>query len=104
SAEATLGTTRTKLTATSTAQHRANEDRRTLLSADAYTRAAWADADQKLAGATQAAFFQGLDIGSLQTCLGGVKGALGQIASHNNTQAGLDLSGVSPSCQTVDGG
>jgi hypothetical protein len=97
SAEATLGTTRTKLTSTSRAQHRANEDQRALLSADAYTRAVWADGDQKLAGVTQAAFFQGLDIGSLQTCLGGVKGALAQIANDNNTQAGMDLSGVSPS-------
>jgi hypothetical protein len=104
SAEATLGTTRTKLASTSRAQHRANEDRRALLAADAYTRAVWADADQKLAGANQAAFFQGLDIGSLQTCLGGVKGALAQIANHDNTQAGMDLSGVSPSCETVDGG
>ena len=104
SAEATLGTTRAKLTSTSRAQHRASAHRRALLSADAFTRAVWADVDQKLAGATQAAFFQGLDIGSLQTCLGGVKGALAQIADHNNAQAGMDLSGVSPSCETVDGG
>jgi hypothetical protein len=104
SAEATLGTTRAKLTSTSRAQHRAGAHRSALLSADAFTRAVWADADQKLAGATQAAFFQGLDIGSLQTCLGGVKGALAQIATHDNAQAGMDLSGVSASCETVDGG
>jgi type II secretory pathway pseudopilin PulG len=51
-----------------------------------------------------AAYLQGLDIGTLRTCLGGVQGALGQIAADDNARAGIDLSSVATACMTLDGG
>ena len=37
---------------------------------------------------------QGVGINTLQTCLGGVKSAFGQITAKNNTQAAKDISAV----------
>jgi hypothetical protein len=50
------------------------------------------------------AFLQGLDIGTLQSCLGGVKGALQQISTNDNSGATTDLSSVSGACMTLAGG
>jgi hypothetical protein len=57
-----------------------------------------------LSGTDQTAFLQGLDIGTLNTCLGGVNDAYQQIAAGDNTAATQDISGVSAACLTVDGG
>jgi hypothetical protein len=57
-----------------------------------------------LATTNQTASLQGLDIGTLQTCLGGVRGAYQQIAAHNTTQATGDIAAVSTACLTLDGG
>ncbi len=63
-----------------------------------------ASADASLNGTDTLAFLQGLDIGTLQTCLGGVKSSLGQIAARNNQQAAQDIAAVSTACLTLDGG
>jgi beta-xylosidase len=60
--------------------------------------------EQTLSGANQAASLQGMDIGILQTCLGGVQRALGQIGAHNNTAAADDISAVSTACLALQGG
>ena len=57
-----------------------------------------------LASANAHAVVQGASIGSLQTCLGGVQNALGQISAGNNGQAAKDISAVSGPCSALDGG
>jgi beta-xylosidase len=47
---------------------------------------------------------QGAAIGTLQTCLEGVNGALQQISAHNKTQATADISSASGACLTLEGG
>ena len=47
---------------------------------------------------------QGVGIDTLQTCLGGVKSAFGQIAAKNNAQAAKDISAVSGACTQLAGG
>jgi beta-xylosidase len=50
-----------------------------------------------------AASLEGLDIATLQTCLGGVRGALQQIAGRDNSAAIGDISAVSSACLMLDG-
>jgi hypothetical protein len=57
-----------------------------------------------LTGAQGTAYLQGLDIGTLQSCLGGVKGALQQISANDKALATQDISSASGACMTVDGG
>jgi beta-xylosidase len=63
-----------------------------------------AAANVSLASTNVHALLQGANIGSLQTCLGGVQNALGQISSNNNAQAAKDISAVSGPCSALDGG
>jgi hypothetical protein len=57
-----------------------------------------------LSSTTKTVSDQGVDITTLQSCLGGVNGALQQIAAHNETQATGDIASVSGACLTLDGG
>jgi hypothetical protein len=50
------------------------------------------------------AYLQALAITTLQTCLGGVKGALGRISAHDPTGATQDIAAVSNACLKLDGG
>lgn len=50
------------------------------------------------------AYLQGLNINTLQTCLGGVQNALAQIRARNNNQAAQDISAVSGPCTQLAGG
>ncbi len=50
------------------------------------------------------AFLQGASIDTLQTCLGGVQNALGQISANDNSKAAKDISAVSAPCSALDGG
>jgi Glycosyl hydrolases family 43 len=50
------------------------------------------------------ALFQGASIGTLETCLGGVRTSFQQIANHNNDLAAEDISAVSGACLSLDGG
>ncbi len=57
-----------------------------------------------LSTTTAHALLQGASISTLQTCLGGVQKALGQISAGDNTQAARDISTVSGPCSLLDGG
>jgi hypothetical protein len=59
---------------------------------------------QTLATTSKAEFLQGLDIGTLGTCLSGVKGAYQQIAAHDNAAATGDIAGASSDCLALDAG
>jgi beta-xylosidase len=47
---------------------------------------------------------QGQGTDTLQTCLGGVKSAFGEITANNNAQAANDISAVSGACTQLAGG
>ncbi len=51
-----------------------------------------------------AAYLQGVDIGTLESCLGGIQNALSAIRSNNNDQATKDISAVSAACTQLEGG
>jgi hypothetical protein len=63
-----------------------------------------ATTDQTLAATNKSAYIQGVDIGTLHTCLGGVQAALQQIRGHDNAAATGDISAVSSACLTLEGG
>jgi Glycosyl hydrolases family 43 len=75
-----------------------------LQSSDMTTRGQLSATRQKLSGTDTFAFLQGVDIGTLQTCLGGVQNSYQQIGAHNNSQAADDLSTVSAACSALGGG
>jgi hypothetical protein len=50
------------------------------------------------------AYIDGLAIGTLRTCLGGVQAALQQITAHDNSGATADISAVSAACLSLDAG
>jgi Glycosyl hydrolases family 43 len=60
--------------------------------------------NESLANANVHAYVQGVGIDTLQTCLGGVKSAFGQIAAKNNGQAAKDITSVSGACTQLAGG
>jgi beta-xylosidase len=51
-----------------------------------------------------AAYLQGININTLETCLGGIQNALSAIKANNNAQATSDISAVSASCEQLEGG
>src|ERR1700693_2954640 len=51
-----------------------------------------------------AAYLQGVDINTLEPCLGGIQNALSAIKSNNNAQATTDISAVSSACTQLEGG
>ena len=63
-----------------------------------------AAADGSLVATDKTASALGLDIGTLQTCLGGLQGAYKQIAADNSTLATDDIAVVSAACLSLDGG
>jgi hypothetical protein len=57
---------------------------------------------QSLSASNKSAYLQGLDIGTLHTCLGGVQNALAQIQAGDNNAATDDISGVSGACLSLE--
>lgn len=57
-----------------------------------------------LAGTDADVSLQGIDITTLEACLGGVEGAFDQIAGNDNNKAAQDISGVSGPCLSLAGG
>ena len=57
-----------------------------------------------LNNAKLAAYLTGVDVDTLETCLGGVQNALGAIRVNNNAQATQDISAVSTACTQLAGG
>ncbi len=63
-----------------------------------------ATTDRELSHSRTDAFLLGIDVGTLQTCLGGVRSSLLAVAAHDSPGAAGDLSSVSTACGTlVDG-
>ena len=60
--------------------------------------------EQKLEGTNAVAFLQGIGIGTLETCLGGVQHAYQQIGLGDNANAASDISSVASACSTLAGG
>ena len=63
-----------------------------------------ANTNTSLNSAKQSAFLLGVNIGTLETCLGGVQSALGAIGGGDNTKAANDISIVSDACTELAGG
>ncbi|MGP0029216.1 MAG: glycoside hydrolase family 43 protein [Acidimicrobiales bacterium] len=103
-ADANLAHARGTLAAASGSLRSANAQAVRLQAETAITLGAASADEQSLTSTSQAAYLQGLDIGTLQACLGGVRSALLSIANHSNAQAGTDLSAVSGPCLTLAGG
>jgi Glycosyl hydrolases family 43 len=59
--------------------------------------------EQALNASNKSAYIQGVDIGMLHTCLGGVNSALQDIQSGASSAATTAISGVSAACLGVDG-
>ena len=57
-----------------------------------------------LNNAKLAAYLQGVDINTLETCLGGIQNALSAIKAGNNPRATADISAVSGPCTQLEGG
>lgn len=78
--------------------------RNTLEASIASTLAQLSTTDSVLASTNAHEVVQGASINTLQTCLGGVQNALGQIRANDNGQAAKDISAVSGVCTQLDGG
>ena len=63
-----------------------------------------ANTNTSLNSTKQSAFLLGVNIGTLETCLGGVQSALGAIGGGDNTKAANDISVVSDACTELAGG
>ena len=63
-----------------------------------------ATTNSTLATTTVHAFLQGASINTLQTCLGGIQNALGQITADDNDRAAKDISAVAGPSTRFDGG
>jgi hypothetical protein len=63
-----------------------------------------ATAEQSLAENDADLLFQGVSIGTLENCLGGVQSSYQQIAAHNNALAAEDISASSAACLSLAGG
>jgi hypothetical protein len=103
-AERQLATTRSQLADTVSRRAAASRQRLSLQQTVATLVGQMATTGQTLTSTKGTAFLQGLDIGTLQSCLNGVKGALQQISANDNSEASNDLAAVSGACMTLDGG
>jgi hypothetical protein len=92
------------LAATTYARALATNHRDVLRASVSSTLGQLSTTEKTLSGTTMNALAQGLDIGTLQTCLGGVQSSFQQISVHNNNQAAHDISAVSAACLALVGG
>ena len=60
--------------------------------------------ERTISGTDAYAYLQGINLGTLKTCLGGVQSSYAQIAAHDNSQAAYDISVVAGACSTLAGG
>jgi len=103
-ANAHLATLRHQVAVTRFAKAVTTSKRDTLQTSIVSTMSQLAATNGSLANANAHAYIQDLGIGTLQTCLGGIKSAFGQITAKNNTQAATDISAVSGACTQLAGG
>jgi hypothetical protein len=99
-----LADLRAQLTATTQSRGQAATQQGTLQVDISFILAVLAHTQQSLSGTNQTAYLQGLDIGTLQTCLGGVQRAVTQIDAHNNAAAADAITAVSAACLALRGG
>ncbi len=62
------------------------------------------DTNSTLNQAKIAAYLQGVDVNTLETCLGGIQNALNALKAGNNLAATADISAVSGPCSQLQGG
>ncbi|MGO8863880.1 MAG: glycoside hydrolase family 43 protein [Acidimicrobiales bacterium] len=103
-ADSMLSVSRFDLNATRYAKGLATTHRNALKASVTSILGQVATSEGALATTNKTVSLQGLDIGALRSCLGGVRSAYEQIAAHNTTQATGDISAVSSACLTLDGG
>ena len=103
-ADAHLAGLRHQVAVTQFADAVTTSERNTLQSSIASTMSQLAVTNGSLANANVHAYVQGVGIDTLQTCLGGVKGAFDQISAKNNVQAAKDITTVSGACTQLAGG
>jgi Glycosyl hydrolases family 43 len=103
-ARAALASTRSELRATSSQRALASSQEDALQDSVSLSLQLMGTTEQALDRVNSSTYLEGVDIGHLQTCLGGVQQAYQQIGVNNNSLAVSDLSGVSTACLTADGG
>ncbi len=103
-AESTLASLRHDVAVTRYAKAVTTSKRDALVSQITSTLAQLASVEGTLSAANMHAFLQGANIHTLETCLGGVQNALGQIAAKNSAQAAKDVTAVSGPCIELAGG
>jgi arabinan endo-1,5-alpha-L-arabinosidase len=95
---------RHQVTATAATRTATATKRSELESYMAVTLGQLASTNSSLNSTKQTAFLLGVNIGTLETCLGGVQSALGDIHGGDNTKAANDISVVSDACTELAGG
>jgi beta-xylosidase len=103
-ARSQLLTLRTDVAVTTYVKAISTNQRDTLQASVASSLAQLAATEQKLSGTNSVAFLQGIGIGTLETCLGGVEHAYQQIGLGDNAQAARAISSVATACSTLAGG
>jgi Glycosyl hydrolases family 43 len=103
-ARAHLATLRHHVATTQAAKTRTTSTRDALAGYIEVTLGQLATTSAALSNANVHAYLQGVNITTLQTCLGGVQNALAQIRQNNNTQAAQDITAVSGACTQLAGG
>ncbi|HEY5110384.1 MAG TPA: glycoside hydrolase family 43 protein [Acidimicrobiales bacterium] len=104
SARSRLSVLRTDVAVTTYAKALSTNRRDGLVASVTSSLAQLAATDQQLNGTDTVAFLQGIGIGTLETCLGGVQHAYQQIALHDNGRAASDISAVATACTNLSGG
>ncbi len=99
-----LASLRRQVTATVATRAAATTKRDELESYIAVTLGHLASTNSSLDSTKQTAFLLGVNIGTLETCLGGVQGALNAIRAGENNKAANDISLVSDPCTQLAGG
>jgi hypothetical protein len=100
----TLSSSRFDLSATTYAKDLASNHQSSLQASVTSILGQMTTTQGTLATTDKTASALGLDIGTLQTCLGGVQSAYQQIAAGNTAAATGDIGSVSSACMTLDGG
>jgi beta-xylosidase len=99
-----LASLRHEVTATAATRAATTTKRNELESYIAVTLGHLASTNSSLNSTKQTAFLLGVNIGTLETCLGGVQSALSAIRSGDNGKAANDISVVSDACTQLAGG
>ncbi len=103
-ARAGLHTARTDLTLTRFSSALTTNQRNGIQASVASTLGRITTTEGALAGAEDLSYLQGLDIGTLHTCLTGVQQSFQQIGAGDNTTASQDIASVAGACRSLEAG